>query len=452
MKNKNSLKLWQALIFLTSVLTFFLLWLSSSDQIKTWYVKNILKTNITNDSWVYSSNFWYTDLDLSRFLDAYSVLKKNYYSVEWIKTDKIIDGAIKGMVDSLWDRHSEFLNQEETKWFNEMLSGDFEWIWAFVEQTEIWVLVSRIIKWSPAKEFGVLKDDIIIEANGVDLVGLPLFEAVSHIKWPAWTTVKLKIIRPWEKEILEKEVVRWKIKVPSVESEIYDNNTWYIALNMYGDSSSEEFKQALNSMKDTDWIIIDLRDNGGWYLQSAVEILSEFIENGEVLVSTKYRNNLFNLDYKSLNFNWIYEWKVVVLINENSASASEITAWALKDHKKAIIVWVKSYGKWSVQEPFDMEGWSLLKLTIAKWFTPNGKNIDHEWIDPDIEVQFKKEDYDFYECKSVWVCDESLEEKDFKFYDRQLEVAKETLVNFIKTWDIKETIGFFNQEKENTWL
>lgn len=445
---KNKLKVSYIIIFLTSILTFFLLWLASSDKIKLLYVKNVLKKDIET-SYLNSSSllFWEPDLDLKRFWDAYSIVKKNYYSLDWIKEDDIVDGAIKWMVEALWDKHTEFMNADETKSFNEVLAWDFEWIWAIVEKTDIWVKIDRIIKWSPAKNYWLLKDDIITEANGVDLIDLPLFDAVSHIKWPAWTKVLLKILRVWEKDILEIEVTRNKIKIPSVETEIYDNGqVWYIALNMYWDNSSEEFKAALKEMLDTKWLIIDLRDNWGWYLQSAVEILSEFIENWKVLVSTRYRNSLMDINYRSVNFWEIYEWKIVVLINWNSASASEITAWALKDHSKAVVVWTKSYGKWSVQQPYDLEGGELLKLTIAKWFTPNGKNIDEEGIDPDIEVEFKKEDYDLDTCKEVWRCEESLTQQDFEFYDRQLEAAKEVLNYFISFASVDKAIETYNKK------
>lgn len=451
---KNKIKFSHVLIFLTSVLTFFLLWLASSDQIKVFYVKNILKKDIETS--YLTSNidvFWEKDLDLKRFWDVYSLVKKNYYSLDGVKEQDLVDGAIKWMVDALWDKHTEFMNNEETKRFNEVLAWDFEWIWAVVEKTDIWVKIDRIIKWSPAKKYWLLKDDIITEANWTELIDLPLYDAVSHIKWPAWSSVNLKVLRAWEKDILEFDVIRDKIKIPSVESKTFDDwKVWYIALNMFWDNSSEEFKTALNELKNTDGLIIDLRDNGGWYLQSAVEILSEFIENWKVLVSTRYRNSLMNINYKSVNFWEIYEGKIVVLINWNSASASEITAWALKDHDKAIIVWTKSYWKWSVQQPYDLEWGELLKLTIAKWFTPNGKNIDEEWIEPDVEIEFKKQDYDFEECKKAWKCSQDMKKEDFELYDRQLEAAKELLNNFISFASIDKAIELYKDKHKEEFV
>jgi carboxyl-terminal processing protease len=157
--------------------------------------------------------------------------------------------------------------------------------------------------------------------------------------------------------------------------------------------------------------------------------LSNLVEDDKTLVVTKYRDLFSNVSYPSIN-NWnIYEWKIVVLINENSASASEITAWALKDYSKAILVWKKSYWKWSVQKPFDLSDWSMLKLTIAKWFTPEDINIDKEWIIPDIEIWFEKEDFE-------------------NSYDRQLETAKEVLNVFIEKEAYRLSIDIYNESLE----
>jgi carboxyl-terminal processing protease len=147
--------------------------------------------------------------------------------------------------------------------------------------------------------------------------------------------------------------------------------------------------------------------------------------------------------YYSDNIWDIVKIPLVVLVNENTASASEITAWALRDYNLAIITGKKSYGKWSVQEPFDLWDGSMLKLTIAKWYTPKDKNIDKEWIKPDIEIDFKKEDY----IPKLW------EEKDFVPYDRQLEESKKILEAFIKTWNIRATVDDYNKKNNlnNSW-
>ena len=423
LKNKKILQYF-FVIFLTS----FLLGVIFSFQIGKNIVDDLLKSKtyvVTGES-TYEEN----DLDLTRVLEAYFYLKREYYDSDVIKKNDLVESAIKWMVDWLWDKHYEYMTKKETKNFHEALSWDFEWIGAVVEKVELWVMIERILKGSPAKNFGLLKGDILIEANGIELEDLDLYEAVDNIKGPAGTKVVLKYLRAWEIDPLETEVIRGKIKIPSVDSKILeDTDIWYIAVNMFWWDTEVEFKKALEDFKEKEGIIIDLRDNGWGYLQSAVVILSNFIKNGKNIVFTKYKNIFDNNVYKSVNNGDTYEWKIVVLINGNSASASEITAGALRDYNKAILVWEKSYWKWSVQQPFDLSsGWTL-KLTIARWFTPKNKNIDKEWIEPDIEIRFLKEDY----------------END---YDRQLEEAKKVLNNFIKYGSLKLSVDEYNNSTE----
>ncbi len=430
-------KIFRIFTFFIIILTFFSLGVFYSDYIKEVYVKNVLKTtNITNN---YENNLFNSkDLDLNSFWNVYSKIKQDYYDSDWIEKHKLTDWAIKWLVESIWDKHSEFMTRDENKKFQEALAWDFEWIWAVVDKIDAWVQIDRIIKGSPAKQYWLLKWDIILEANWIKLDSLSLYDAVDKIKWPAWTSVKLKIFRNWEKDFLNIEVIRQKINIPSVEWEFFeDSKIAYIALNMFWEHTSAEFISELNKLKEKnpEWLIIDLRDNWGWYLISAVEILSEFVKKWEILVKVKYKNQFFNEVYTSINSWKVFDKKIVILINGNSASASEITAWTLRDYDKAILVWEKTYWKWSVQKPFDMEDWALLKLTIAKWFTPKDRNIDKEWVEPDIKVEFKKEDY----IPEPW------QEKDFKPYDRQLEEAKKVLKNYIKIWDLEKTVKTENE-------
>ncbi len=437
---------YKILIFLTLFLASFWLWLASSHNIKTWYVQNILKTPVSSVSGEFK------DLDLSTFWKVHSLIKKEYYDLDGLKKEELINWATKWLVSAIWDKHSEFMTQKENEEFSKMLSWDFEWIWAVVDKIEfLWVKIERVLKWSPAEKFWLRKDDILIEANWEKLEDLNLFDAVAKIKGPAGTKVLLKVLRSGEKEALEIEVIRKNIKIPSVEEKYFkDENIWYIAINLFWDETSHEFKKALKNIekKEAKGLIIDLRNNGWGYLVSAVEILSEFIDNWELLVTTKYKNKFLDEVYKSINIWGTFDKKIVILINGSSASASEITSWALREYNKAIIVWEKSYGKWSVQKPFILEDGSMLKLTIAKWFTPKDRNIDKEWITPDIEVKIKKQDYDLEECKKEWVCKKDLKQKDFKFYDRQLEEAKKVLQSFIKKGTLQVIV---DEENERLW-
>ena len=411
----------------------FLFW--RYEYLNKYFIKNKSDTWVRILQDVY--NIWKNDknfswnIDYSLFNEAYSLVINNYYSSNNISPKDVEYWMIKWMVESLKDKHSEFFDPEETKKFNEALSWDFEWIWAVVQKNDFWVIIDRIIAWSPAKESWILAWDIIIKANNDDLKNLTVSEAVMKIRWKAGTVVKLEIIRPWEKENIIKEVTRRKITIPSVDSRLLENDVGYIILSIFWEKSWDEFKEHLDTLysKNIKALIIDLRDDWGWYLETAVQVLSNFVEKDKVLVTTKEKNPLNNVSYFS-RWNINKKIPIVVLINWNSASASEITAWALKDYNIAIIVWEKSYWKWSVQKPFTLSDWSELKVTVAKWYTPSDNIIDWVWIKPDVEVLFKKEDYE-------------------KNFDRQLDESKKVLNKIIELgWDIKKTKEFYNIEKQ----
>lgn len=392
------------------------------------FVQTLLKDTLINKN-----------LNLDLFWQVYNIVNQNYYSSDELKPKELEYGLINGYVNALGDKFSEFMTPEITKQFNETLAWDFEWIGAVIDEHELGVLVDRVLKGSPALKNGILKWDIIIEANGIVLKGLSTNEAVSHIKGTAGTKVLLKILRAWENGVLEKEITREKITIPSVDTkDTGDEEIGYISLNMFGDNTAKEFSDMLATFNNdkVKWIIIDLRDNGGWYLEVAKEILSHFIEKGKLLVTTKYKDSNLNNYYYSENFGQIFDKKIIILINGNSASASEITAWALKDYNKAILVGEKSYGKGSVQQPFDLPDGSMLKLTIAKWYTPKDYSIDHNGINPDIKVEFKKEDYTPIPGK----------EKEFVPYDRQFEEAKGILKKFIKYQNINLVVDEYSKE------
>lgn len=427
-------KVWKRdIITVSFIVIFFILWYLYWENS---YIYNLNKwnDNTKNETILQEFNKYFKNdknLDLKLFYEAYSIINKNYYSSNSLSSKDIVYWMIKGLVESLNDKHSEFFNIDETKKFNEVLSWDFEWIWAVIQKSDFWVYIDRLIAWSPAKEAWLMSWDIIIKANDIDLKNMTVNEAVAKIRWKAWTMVKLEIIRPWEKENLIKEVTRRQINIPSVDYKMLDDKTWYIILSIFWEKSWEEFKKALDELysKNMKWLIIDLRDDGGWLLETAVSILSNFIEEKKLLVTTKEKNPKNNMAYFSRG-NTYKDIPLIVLINWNSASASEITAWALKEYNLAILVWEKSYWKWSVQQPFNLSDWSEMKITVAKWFTPLDNLIDWVWIKPDFEVQFKKEDFD-------------------NKYDRQLEESKKILNKSIElNGDIKATKEFFNKQKQ----
>lgn len=394
---KQEKNIFKILLFFITFLTTFFIWYFTSYKIdfiwivNNWYtIEDDFKSKLIN-------NIASNKINLDLFWRVYSLVENNYYS-SWDLNDKDLEyWMISWFIDSLWDRFSEFLTPEDTKVFMDNLSWDFEWIWAVIQKHDLWIIIDRVIAWSPALKWWILKWDIVVEVNWIELRDLTNNEAVEYIKWPAWTIAKLKIIREWESDFLYKDIIRDKITIPSVATvDIWEPNIWYITLSMFWEHTSNEFSTKLKDFSENEnieGIIIDLRDNWGWFLQSALEITSNFLERNKPIVSTKYRNDIMNNDYKSTNRSNIFDKKLVILINWNSASASEIMAWALSDHNKAILVWTTTYWKWSVQQPFELPDWSLLKLTIAKWYTPSWHSIENNWIDPDIEVVLTRDDF-----------------------------------------------------------
>jgi len=367
------------------------------------------------------------ELDTQLLLQVYENLKKEYYDFGEVDQKELEYAMISWMVAGLWDKHSEFMKPEKQEEFIDSLNGDFEGIGAVIATHELGIEIDRIIKGSPALEYGLLKGDIVIEADGKPLEWLTTFEAVQIIRGPAGSEVELKILRQGENELLIKNIIRKKIRVPSVEyhtfEESQNQNIAHISLNTFWDDTLREFNQALKTAWDDtkiQGVIIDLRDNGGGYLESVVEILGNFVERNKTVVMVKSTGKS-DENFISRNRGKIFEKKIVVLVNENSASASEIMAGALQDYHKSITIGKTTYGKGSVQKTLYFPDQSMLKITNGKWFTPNGNTIDGVWITPDIEISFSKEDIQ-------------------NRYDRQLEEAKKILQTYIDFGNIALTI------------
>ena len=417
--------------FLTSFikfLTIFLLW-----AVFALFINNFIVKNSDSEAMIVDKNLVLEELNLDKFNLVYKKLKKYYYDFPQVEKKDLEEAIIKWLVNWLDDPYTEYFNLKENEYFQESLTWDFEWIWAVLEKHDLWVKIVQIIDGSPAKEADIRPGDIVWEVNDENISWMSTEEVVSLIRWPEWKEVTLTIIR-WD-EFLEKTLKTRHIIIPSVEAKSFDDEIGYIWLSTFWENTSEEFKKELQNFKDKKWIIIDLRYNWGWYLDKAVDILSNFIEKWKTLVITKYRNESEEKMYSKNKWE-IYNWKIVVLVNEFSASASEILVWALRDYNKAIIVWQKTYGKWSVQTQENLSDGSMVKITIAKWFTPNDINIDKEWITPDVEVSFKDEDYE-------------------NNYDRQLEEAKKVLKSFIENDFINLSIDKYKNwesiSENNKW-
>lgn len=361
--------------------------------------------------------------------EAYSYLEKYYYGFHERTDTEKEDALIDALTKSLGDKHTSYFNPKDAQEFTESLSWDFEWIGAVIKEHLKGIQIMKVLDNSPAKKNNLLKWDIITKINEKETAWMLADEAVDIIRGPKWTTVKLQILS-WDikKEV---EIKRDTVIVPSIYSEVLSGSTlWYIEIGFFGENTTKEFTQAFMSLQwsGVTGIIIDGRNNGWWYLDSAVNIVSTMIPKNKVIVATRGIHPEENITYfskkqKSQNTNI----PILMIVNNMSASATEILAGALQDYDRAIIVWQKTYGKWSVQEPFLLSDGSMMKITIAKWFTPKDRWIDEKWIEPDIHIDILDEDY-----KSQ--------------YDRQLEGAKVILQDLITKTG---TVADYKNNKEN---
>lgn len=318
---------------------------------------------------------------------VYDTLQSNYFYEEVLKDDIMTYGAIKWMVKSLNDPYTEYFSPEEAKEFNEDINGEFEWIGAYLEKNKKWeITIVSPLKWSPAAKAGIQAQDIIIQINNKEINSeTSLSDVVKSIKWPQWTTVKLKIKR--NSKELDFTIKREKITIENIESKIPDNQYCYMAIHMFALWINKDFDLNMTKFKDCSKYIFDLRNNPWGGLKEVADMLWYFIPNGEPIVTIK--NRYWSEELKAKNKPYKVDKNIMILINWWSASASEIFAWTIKDYiPSTLLIWEKTFWKWSVQSIIDYLDWSMLKYTQAKRYTWKSKrNIDKDWIDPDIKIQ-----------------------------------------------------------------
>ena len=296
---------------------------------------------------------------------------------------KLTEGAASGMVNALGDQFSRYLTLDEYRANQSFLSGQFAGIGASVQQKADQVVIVSILPGTPAETAGLKAGDVITGVDGQSTKGWTADDAVNHIRGKAGTVVKLQVSR--NGQTLSFDLTRQEINVPSVATHVFDNRVLYVRIFEFGGRTATDFDQALrdNLKGSVSMVVLDLRDNPGGYVDAANDVISEFVSQGTstILVSRGGREDVKKVTGTGRAFNN----PLVVLLNENSASASEITAGAIKDHGRAQLVGVKSFGKGSVQEDFPLRDGDL-HLTIAIWLTPNHHSIEKTGITPDKTV------------------------------------------------------------------
>jgi carboxyl-terminal processing protease len=332
-------------------------------------------------------------VDFSPFWAGWNVVQSKYVGRSNLDYQKMVWGAIEGMVGALDDPYSVFFPPKEAEIFETGVKGEFGGVGIEIDIRDKMLTVITPLKNTPAYNAGIKAGDKILKINTVSTQGMTLDEAVFLIRGIKGTEVALTILSEGEEEPREVKLIRDTIQIPILDTEKKENGIFVIKLYNFSQNSPEIFKNALREMivSENYKLILDLRGNAGGYLEASVDIASWFLPIGKVVAREDFGNGKETI-FRSRGYDVFKNLPFVILINQGSASASEILAGALQEHKIATLVGEKSFGKGSVQELVPITDNTSLKITIARWLTPNGKSISENGLDPDIEIKMTKED------------------------------------------------------------
>lgn len=340
-------------------------------------------------------------VDYQLLWDAIKVVNEKF--IEKPATpEQILYGAVRGAVESYGDPYTTFFEPKNLETFKTDLAGSFNGIGAEIGKRDGQIVIIAPLDESPAQKAGILAKDIVVEVNGESAANWSVEEAVSKIRGPKGTKVTLKLFREGKNAPFDVEIIRDKIEIKSVKWEFKELGQGsqkklvaVIKLTRFGDDTLGLLEKAVNEIliRNVSGIVLDMRNNPGGYLQTAVDVASYWVENGKLVVKEERSQSADN-NYQASGKNRLKGHPTAVLINGGSASASEILAGALQDYGIAKLIGEKSFGKGSVQELVDLRGQTALKVTVARWITPGGKNLNKEGLRPDIEVKMAEEDYE----------------------------------------------------------
>ena len=348
------------------------------------FVISFSKVNAANEDNIYKK------IDL--FSEVLDKINKEY--VEDVNQSEAMDAAINGVLQSL-DPYSAYMSPESYQEMRTESSGEFGGLGIEVGMEYGVVKVISPIDNSPASKVGVKAGDYIVKINDIQVQGKSLTEAVELMRGPVGTNIEITVRRKGEKKALTFIIIRDIIKIASVKSRIIDEKTGYLRLTSFNENSSDQIKDKIkefNKNKKIKNYILDLRNNPGGLLSQAIKISDFFLDNGEI-VSTKSKRKYENRKWFAKKGDIINDNTMIVLINYGSASAAEIVAGALQDHKRAILIGESTYGKGSVQSIIPLKNDGAIRLTVSKYYLPSGKSISEVGVTPDIEVSENSEEF-----------------------------------------------------------
>ena len=330
----------------------------------------------------------------SPFWETWDIVHDQYID-QPVDDQEMMRGAISGMLESLGDQHTAYMDPNQFMQANIPMDGEYEGIGAWVDTSTEYLTIISPMPGSPAEEAGLQPGDEVIEIDGEDMSGLDGSLVIRKVLGPAGSSVVLTIQREGETTPFEVTVVRAKISIPSVESRMLDDDIGYVAIMTFAAETQSELQDNLEEIlaEDPVGLIIDLRNNGGGYLQTAVDVGSEFILEG-VILHEDYGSDEELIDYRASENGIATDIPLVLLVNEGSASASEIVAGAFQDHERGPLVGATTFGKGSVQNWISLDNnQGAVRVTIARWLTPDKRQIHEVGLVPEYEVEYTEEDF-----------------------------------------------------------
>ncbi|QQS22590.1 S41 family peptidase [bacterium] len=338
------------------------------------------------------------EVDYGLLWEALNVVGNKYIEKDNIDQRKVLYGAIQGAVQAAGDEYTEFFDPETLAQFKTELEGKFSGIGAEIGKREGNIVVVAPLDDSPAQRAGLKANDIIVRVDDASVSGKNVDQVVDIIRGESGTQVKLTLFREGGNGTFDVTITRAQIELKSVKvsyKQVGSKQVAILKISRFGDDTERLFEAAVSDIrsKNVAGIVVDVRNNPGGYLDTSVDVASDWLERGKLIVKEAHSEKDVK-DYTSSGLNRLGNIKTVVLINGGSASASEILSGALKDNGKAILIGEKSFGKGSVQELVPLSQNTAVKVTVAKWITPGGKNLHKDGLVPDIEVKMTEEDYE----------------------------------------------------------